>query len=139
MCFVYNTLIQMATGNISAIHVFSPHGEDMLDKFLNNSNCRIIMAREFLDHDGCDKFGEVSNLWNLFVITQDFNTAKYNYYYFYTEDWFNRSKIYYTFETIDVNCICTLVKSDYLVVPNLETLSLTTFFETINNINSIKA
>ena len=48
----------MATGNTSYIHVFSPHGEDMLENFLNNSTCRIIMAREFLDHDGCSELAE---------------------------------------------------------------------------------
>jgi hypothetical protein len=123
----------MATGKNSSIHVFSPHGEEMLEQFLNNQNCRIIMAREFLDYDGCDDLGPQSNLWDLFIITQDFNTAKYNYYCFHTEDWFKGSKVYYTFDTIDG---CTLVKSDYLVVPTLETLCFDTFFETMKSIRS---
>ena len=118
----------MATGNTSYIHVFSPHGEDMLENFLNNSTCRIIMAREFLDHDGCSELAELSNLWNLFVITQDLNTAKYNYYYFYTEG------DNYTFDTIDIDNTCTVVKSDYLVLPNLETLKLSKMFEFMKNI-----
>ncbi len=120
----------MATGNTSSIHVFSPHGEDMLEKFLNNSSCRIIMVREFLDHDGCGELAEQSNLWNLFVITQDFNTAKYNYYHFYTEGQ------NYTFDTIDVNNTCTLVKSDYLVVPDQENLKMSKMFETIHSVKN---
>jgi hypothetical protein len=116
----------MATGNISSIHVFSQHGKDMLETFLNNSSWRIIMAREFLDHDGYDSEGPKSNIWYLFFIVHDFKTNKYNYYKFFTEDCFTGSNIYYSFDTIDISPTCSVKTRDDIVLPELENIKIST-------------
>jgi hypothetical protein len=127
----------MANGNISSIHVFSPHGEDMLETFLKDSSCRIIMAREFLDHDGFDSDGPKSNIWYLFFIVHNFKTNKYNYYSFNTEDRFTGKNVYYSFNTMD-NHTCSVITRDDIVLPKLETIKESTwkmfdFWRSIDN------
>lgn len=47
----------------------------------------IIWVNEKIDHDGYDKYGPKSNLYDLYIISKKNDTYKYSNYHF--EDWFD--------------------------------------------------
>ncbi len=55
-------------------------------KFKNNT---IMYSNEILSHDGCDRYGYESNIYDLYMIVKN-NSNQYDYYHFVVEDWFNQ-------------------------------------------------
>lgn len=47
----------------------------------------IVKNIEKLHHDGYDKYGPESNLWDLYIITEENN--KYIMYFYHWEDWYD--------------------------------------------------
>ena len=68
----------------------STDAKSLIDNYLSDKN--IIIAIEYLTHDGYDSHGPESNLWDLYIIEEIYNNEFiiYNYHW---EDWF-RSKKY---------------------------------------------
>jgi hypothetical protein len=62
----------------------SHHAVVLIDNILKDKN--IIMACEYLSHDGYDRHGPQSNLWDLYIIFDDDLNVIHNYHW---EDWFN--------------------------------------------------
>ena len=63
----------------------SVHAKSLLNNYLLDKN--IIFAVEYMEHDGYDKYGPESNLWDLYIIESIPNNdfMIYNYHW---EDWF---------------------------------------------------
>ena len=57
----------------------------LIDNYLSNKN--IILAVEYLTHDGYDKYGPESNLWDLYII-EDISYNEFIIYNYHWEDWF---------------------------------------------------
>jgi hypothetical protein len=123
----------MASENTSTMNVVSSHGTEMLQIFLNNPECKVLMAHEFIQDDGYDKNGPKYTSYDLFIISQNLVTNKYDYYHFQTEYMFNKdyTNVYYTSNS-DKNSHCVVHESKYLILPNLELLSYKLFSEIMN-------
>jgi len=57
----------------------------LIDNYLSNKN--IITVVEYLGHDGYDKYGPESNLWDLYII-EDISYNEFIIYNYHWEDWF---------------------------------------------------
>jgi hypothetical protein len=98
---------------MNSADVYSNHGKQLMsDIFNHRGDIKIIYAKEFLTHDGYDKYGPQSDLWSLYVCIQDLSTKIYTYYHYYTESWYNEINITLKYELYK-DYIC----SNYLVVP----------------------
>lgn len=64
---------------------------NVLSDFTKNN---IIFLQELVSHDGYDRYGPESNLWDLYIIAEINND--YIYYYYHWEDWYceNQDKEY---------------------------------------------
>lgn len=94
-------------------NVYSNHGKKLISNtFTNRQDIKIIYAKEFLTHDGYDKYGPQSQLWSLYICIQDLSTKIYTYYHYYTE---------YCYCGMNTNIEYELYKdyisSNYLVTP----------------------
>jgi hypothetical protein len=58
---------------------------DVLKKKFENTN--IIYLKEVLDHDGYDRYGPKSDLWDLYIIIELNND--YIFYFYHWEKWFS--------------------------------------------------
>ena len=59
--------------------------KSLIDNYLSNKN--IILAVEYLSHDGYDRHGPESNLWDLFII-EEINDTEFIIYDYHWEYWF---------------------------------------------------
>jgi hypothetical protein len=59
----------------------------VLSDFTKNN---IIFLQELVSHDGYDKYGPESNLWDLYIIVEINND--YIYYYYHWEDWYRENQ-----------------------------------------------
>ena len=57
----------------------------LIDNYLLDKN--IIIAVEYLTHDGYDRYGPESNLWDLYII-EDISNNNFIIYNYHWEDWF---------------------------------------------------
>ena len=57
----------------------------LIDNYLSNKN--IITVVEYHGHDGHDKYGPESNLWDLYMI-EDISYNEFIIYNYHWEDWF---------------------------------------------------
>lgn len=65
--------------------MLSKQAQTLIDNSFNDNT--IIEYDETIDHDGYDEDGPESNLWDLYIITEENNQLFY--YYYHWEDWFN--------------------------------------------------
>jgi hypothetical protein len=63
---------------------------DILNKKFKNKN--IIYLKEELSHDGYDKYGPKSNLWDLSIIIE--LDDEYIFYDYHWENWFTADTVY---------------------------------------------
>jgi hypothetical protein len=63
----------------------SSDAESLINNYLSNKN--IILAIEYLTHDGYDRHGPESNLWDLYII-EDISNNDFIIYNYHWEDWF---------------------------------------------------
>ena len=61
-------------------------------KYLLNSD-KILHEKILIDHDGFDKYGPESNLYNYYIIIERNNEILYQN--FYREDWYSECEWYY--------------------------------------------
>ena len=73
---------------------FSKEGFKILSNFFKDDKENILFVMEDLDHDGHDRFGYISNLWNLYVIYHQNN--EYIMYTFHREEWYGDKSEEYT-------------------------------------------
>ena len=67
---------------------FSINAESLINNYLLDKN--IIIAIEYLAHDGYDKYGPESNLWDIYVV-EDISNNEFIIYNYHWEDWFRRN------------------------------------------------
>jgi hypothetical protein len=94
-------------------NVFSEHGIRLIkENFSDTNNIKIIYSREILSHDGYDKYGPLSNIWDLYLCVQDLTAGIYTYYHYNTENWYTEKKGELIYE------LCKdYISSNYLVTP----------------------
>jgi hypothetical protein len=75
---------------------------------------KIEYYNEALTHDGASCDGFDSNIYDLYVITNNFNNT-WTYYHYHMEDWFDKTKVHYelytdpyTLNRFDINFFKTL-------------------------------
>ena len=100
-------------GQMCDSNVFSEHGIRLTQEHFGNTNkTKIIYAKEFLNHDGYDKHGPLSDIWDLFLCVQDLSTGIYTYYHYNTEIWYTEKKAVLNYELCKDS-----ISSKYLVTP----------------------
>ena len=94
-------------------HLYSNHGKKLMtDKFTNRPDIKIVYAKEFLEHDGHDKYGPNSDVWSLYLCVQDISTKIYTYYHYHTEYWYCGSN-----DKLEYELFKDYISSNYLVTP----------------------
>jgi hypothetical protein len=79
----------------------SPSAKECVSNFLSEKNIKEhdILFHERLDHDGSDKYGHKSDLWDLFIFykTQDKSAATdFTVSFYHREDWHCKTSEKYT-------------------------------------------
>ena len=69
----------------------STHAKSVINKYSNSKKSKskpIFMVKEHLSHDGFDRYGPESNLWDLYVYTKNIKTNEVIILNYHWEDWF---------------------------------------------------
>jgi hypothetical protein len=67
-------------------HSITDDADNILKYYFKDQN--VIYAKEHLGHDGYDRHGPESNLWDFDVLVEESNN-KYIFYNYHYEDWFS--------------------------------------------------
>jgi hypothetical protein len=74
---------------------YTKEAKNVIKNDFDNKN--IVFIGEYLSHDGYDRFGPKSNLWDLFIIED--NGTNFIFYEYYWENWFTEYQSHgYDFE-----------------------------------------
>jgi hypothetical protein len=88
----------------------------LIDNLFKDKN--IIMACEYLSHDGFDRHGPQSNLWDLYIILDDDVNIIHHYHW---EDWFNGKSIYtYEFTNYEFYQTFKITEKDVFYLKNFQ-------------------
>lgn len=84
---------------------YSNHGKRLIsDQFSTRDDIKIIYVKEFLSHDGCDKYGPKSDIWDLYICFKNISTGNYNYCHYVAENRFHKdNKIEYELDTDNIS------------------------------------
>jgi hypothetical protein len=69
----------------------STHAESVITKYSKSKKSKsnpILYVKEHLSHDGYDRYGPESNLWDLYVYTKNNKTDEIIILNYHWEDWF---------------------------------------------------
>ena len=69
----------------------STYAESVINKYMHSKKGKskpIFMVKEHLSHDGYDRHGPESNLWDLYVYTKNNKTDEIIILNYHWEDWF---------------------------------------------------
>lgn len=76
--------------------------KDACDKMEKHyENIRIYYQKVFLDHDGYDRYGPESNIWDIIVLI--INETKFQLDIWHGEDWFDGDFKFYLEKSIDID------------------------------------
>ena len=103
--------------------------KEVLNNFLDNKE-KIIYYQEFLDHDGYDRYGPKSKLWDFYIIVEDEENDNFFIYDYHYENWFTKDCIK-KYELTSKNnikninyYILDLIYNDLEVIDNKKLLNL---------------
>jgi len=69
----------------------STHAESVINQYMHSKKSKrnpIIYVKEELSHDGYDRYGPESNLWDLYIYIKNNKTDEIIILNFHWEDWF---------------------------------------------------
>jgi hypothetical protein len=81
------------------------YGIQCINKYEENDNINIIDYQEKLDHDGYDKYGPESDLWDLFILYKNKVSGEHFVDWYNWEDWYIKDSIkgYTLYNTFNMN------------------------------------